>query len=107
MSGLHIDYNKTAFVPEIPGGDGVVKQASNRAEFSVCHFTVTKHQWHTSFGADLDLELRRRVVATNIGVESTAREACQHGYQRTLISDVMTTFGEEELRTTEAFRSQF
>jgi nicotinamidase-related amidase len=44
---------------------------------------VTKHQWGAFYGTDLDVQLRRRGiqtivlggVATNIGVESTARQA--------------------------------
>ncbi|MDQ0201418.1 isochorismatase family protein [Neobacillus ginsengisoli] len=67
-------------------------------------YVVTKRQWGAFFGTDLDLQLRRRGIdtivlcgiATNIGVESTAREAFQYGYNQIFISDAMTTFSLEE-----------
>lgn len=66
-------------------------------------YVVTKRQWGAFFGTDLDLQLRRRGIdtivlcgiATNIGVESTAREAFQHGYNQVFITDAMTTFSQE------------
>lgn len=91
-------------------------------------YIVTKRQWGAFFGTDLDLQLRRRGIdtivlcgiATNIGVESTAREAFQLGYHQFFITDAMTTFSQEEhdascryifprigkLRTTDAFLSE-
>ncbi|WP_229172624.1 isochorismatase family protein [Bacillus cereus] len=67
-------------------------------------YTVTKRQWGAFFGTDLDLQLRRRGIdtvvlcgiATNMGVESTAREAFQLGYQQIFITDAMTSFTKEE-----------
>ncbi|MCM2532694.1 isochorismatase family protein [Neobacillus pocheonensis] len=67
-------------------------------------YVVTKRQWGAFFGTDLDLQLRRRGInsivlcgiATNIGVESTAREAFQYGYNQIFITDAMTTFTHEE-----------
>ncbi|WDL85340.1 isochorismatase family protein [Priestia aryabhattai] len=71
-------------------------------------YIVTKRQWGAFFGTDLDLQLRRRGVdtivlcgiATNIGVESTAREAFQYGYNQIFITDAMTTFTKEEHEAT-------
>lgn len=67
-------------------------------------YTVTKRQWGAFFGTDLDIQLRRRGIdtivlcgiATNIGVETTAREAFQHGYNQIFIIDAMKTFSQEE-----------
>lgn len=67
-------------------------------------YVVTKRQWGAFFGTDLDLQLRRRGIdtivlcgiATNIGVESTAREAFQYGYHQIFITDAMKTFSKEE-----------
>ncbi|XOK63221.1 isochorismatase family protein [Paenibacillus elgii] len=67
-------------------------------------YVVTKRQWGAFFGTDLDLQLRRRGIdtivlcgiATNIGVESTAREAFQFGYRQIFITDAMKTFSKEE-----------
>lgn len=71
-------------------------------------YVVTKRQWGAFFGTDLDLQLRRRGIdtivlcgiATNIGVESTAREAFQLGYNQIFITDAMTTFSQEEHEAT-------
>ncbi len=59
---------------------------------------VTKMQWGAFYGTALDLELRRRGVtqtvlcgiATSIGVESTARDAYERGYNVSLVIDAMT-----------------
>ncbi|EGY00773.1 isochorismatase [Nitrospirillum viridazoti Y2] len=64
---------------------------------------VTKRQWGAFYGTDLDLQLRRRGVttivlagiATNIGVESTARGAWEHGYALVFPTDAMSTFNAE------------
>lgn len=56
---------------------------------------VTKRHWGAFHGTDLDLLLRRRGVrtvviggiATNIGVESTARSAHEHSYDVVLVED--------------------
>ncbi|GBR10283.1 hydrolase [Gluconacetobacter liquefaciens] len=57
--------------------------------------TVTKRQWGAFYGTDLDLQLRRRGIttivlggiATNMGVESTARAAHEHGYAVVVAED--------------------
>ena len=59
---------------------------------------VTKRQWGAFYGTDLDLQLRRRQVtgivlagiATSMGVESTARQAFEHGYNVTIAIDSVT-----------------
>lgn len=74
-------------------------------------YVVTKRQWGAFFGTDLDLQLRRRGIetivlcgiATNIGVESTAREAFQYGYNQIFITDAMTTFSQEAHEATLKF----
>lgn len=65
---------------------------------------VTKRQWGAFYGTDLDLQLRRRGidtiilggVSTNIGVDTTAREAYQHGYNQIFAEDAMTAITKEE-----------
>ena len=60
---------------------------------------VLKHHWGAFTGTDLDLQLRRRGVktimlggiATNFGVESTARSAWEHGYDVVLAEDACTS----------------
>ena len=56
---------------------------------------VTKRQWGAFHGTEMDLQLRRRGIttvvlggiATNFGVESTAREAYQHNYTLIVAED--------------------
>lgn len=65
---------------------------------------VTKRQWGAFYGTDLDLQLRRRGIdtivlcgiSTSIGVDTTAREAFQHGYQQIFAEDAMTASTQEE-----------
>ena len=60
---------------------------------------ITKHQWGAFYNTGLDLELRRRGIntivlggiATNYGVESTARDAYERGYQLVFASDAMAS----------------
>ena len=60
---------------------------------------VTKRQWGAFYGTDLDLQLRRRRIATivlggiatNYGVESTARDAYERGYEIVFVEDAMSS----------------
>ena len=60
--------------------------------------TVSKRQWGAFYGTGLDMELRRRGVtqivlcgiSTSIGVESTARDAYEHGYHVAVATDAVT-----------------
>ena len=64
---------------------------------------VTKHQWGAFHGTDLDVQLRRRGVrtvviggiATNMGVESTARQAYEHGYEVVIAENATTSLSAE------------
>lgn len=64
---------------------------------------VTKRQWGAFHGTELDLQLRRRGVrtivlggiSTNIGVESTARSAYEHGYAQVFAEDAMAGMSAE------------
>lgn len=56
---------------------------------------VTKRNWGAFYGTDLELQLRRRGVrtivlggiATNFGVESTARDAYERAYAQVIVED--------------------
>jgi nicotinamidase-related amidase len=60
---------------------------------------ITKRQWGAFYGTELDLQLRRRGtrtiiiagIATNFGVESTARDAWERGYALAFVEDAMTS----------------
>jgi nicotinamidase-related amidase len=64
---------------------------------------ITKRQWGAFYGTELDLQLRRRGIktivlggiATNIGVESTARAAWEHGYAIVLAEDATSAMSAE------------
>ena len=59
---------------------------------------IFKRQWGAFYGTDLDLQLRRRGlttivicgIATEFGVESTARDAHERGYEMIFAEDAMT-----------------
>ncbi len=67
-------------------------------------FVITKHQWGAFYGTELDLQLRRRGIdtivlcgiATNIGVESTARDAFELGYNQIFVEDAMASMSNED-----------
>jgi nicotinamidase-related amidase len=67
---------------------------------------VTKRQWGAFYGTELDQLLRRRGIktlimsgiATNYGVESTAREAFDRGYELIFAEDAMSSMSAEAHR---------
>jgi nicotinamidase-related amidase len=67
-------------------------------------FLITKHQWGAFHGTELDLAMRRRGIttmvlcgiATNIGVESTARFAFEYAYHQIFAEDAMSALSAEE-----------
>jgi nicotinamidase-related amidase len=74
---------------------------------------ITKRQWGAFYGTDLDLQLRRRGlttilltgIATNFGVESTARTAFELGYEQIFVEDAMAalTAAQHEHTVTQIF----
>ena len=60
---------------------------------------ITKRQWGAFYGTELELQLRRRGItqivlagiSTNIGVESTARQAFELGFNQVLVEDAMSS----------------
>ena len=64
---------------------------------------VTKRQWGAFYGTDLDLQLRRRGIrtllmcgiSTNFGVESTARDGWERGYELVFVEDAMSGLSAE------------
>jgi len=64
---------------------------------------IVKQQWGAFYGTGLDLQLRRRGIetvvlggiATNFGVESTARQAWEHGYAVVLAEDACASLSAE------------
>lgn len=92
--------------PAPAGGERPADWAEFAPELDVgsSDYVVTKRQWGAFFGTDLDLQLRRRGIdtialggiSTNIGVETTAREAFQLGYNQVFVTDAMMAISREE-----------
>ncbi len=67
---------------------------------------VTKRQWGAFYGTDLELQLRRRGIdtiilcgiSTNIGVESTARNAWEQGFNLVVVEDACSAADAEQHR---------
>ncbi|WET42373.1 hydrolase [Citrobacter enshiensis] len=65
---------------------------------------VTKRQWGAFYGTDLELQLRRRGIdtlvlcgiSTNIGVESTARNAWELGFRLIIAEDACSAASTEQ-----------
>jgi nicotinamidase-related amidase len=64
---------------------------------------IIKRQWGAFYGTELELQLRRRGIehivlggiATNIGVESTARNAWELGFGQVFAEDAMSSTSAE------------
>jgi nicotinamidase-related amidase len=86
------DTEQTSPVVLAAGWDELVDELRAAADV-----VVTKRQWGAFYGTGLDLELRRRArqtlvlggIATNFGVESTARDAFERNYQLVFVEDAM------------------
>jgi nicotinamidase-related amidase len=74
-----------------PGWDEIVPELGPQPGDHVVH----KRQWGAFYGTDLDLQFRRRGVSTivlcgistDMGVESTARDAYERCYQQVFVED--------------------
>lgn len=60
---------------------------------------IMKRQWGAFYGTELELQLRRRGIrtivlagiSTNVGVESTARDAFERGFDQVFVTDAMAS----------------
>jgi nicotinamidase-related amidase len=86
-----------------PGASAPPPEASQfvpEAGVEATDVVITKRQWGAFYGTNLDQQLRRRGIktiilagiATNMGVESTARAAFDRGYELVFVEDAMTSF---------------
>ena len=82
-----------------PGASDLVPEIGRQP----ADLTVTKRQWGAFYGTDLDQHLRRRGIrttvlggiATNFGVESTARAAFDRGYELVFAENAMSSVSAE------------
>lgn len=83
-----------------PEGSGLAPQLAPRGE----DIQIVKNAISAFHGTTLQAELKNRAidtlvlagVMTNLGVESTARAACDFGYELVFIEDAMAAFTREE-----------
>ena len=84
-------------------GRGARLPAAPTAGIEAQDTVITKRQWGAFYGTELDQLLRRRGIntlvlggiATNFGVESTARAAFDRGYALVFAEDAMSSFEAE------------
>ncbi|HTP49176.1 MAG TPA: hydrolase [Anaeromyxobacteraceae bacterium] len=96
--GLRPQLDPGAPVPSAARGPDWAELAPELAGHAQDH-CVTKRQWGAFYGTDLELQLRRRSlgtivlcgIATSFGVESTARDAYERGYQQVFVEDAMAS----------------
>ena len=107
---------RLGLVLDAPAGSGLLTEARLADRFGLDlifipeldrqpgDITIFKRQWGAFYGTDMDLQLRRRNlttiiicgIATEIGVESTARDAFERGYYQIFAEDAMTSMAAEE-----------
>ncbi len=104
---VHVKMDEILYLPadmQRPGSDAPppppeASEIVPEAGLTPGDLVITKRQWGAFYGTALDQLLRRRKVdtlimagiATNIGVESTARAALDRGYQLIFAEDAMST----------------
>ncbi len=89
--------------PNAPPPPAIASQLVPESGVQDGDLVIVKRQWGAFYGTGLDQQLRRRGIrtimiggiATNIGVESTAREAFDRGYEMVFVEDAMSTISPE------------
>jgi nicotinamidase-related amidase len=111
---VRVDMAKAAFMlrlpvdapsrdPNAPPPPPAVSQLVPDSGYQTGDLLITKRQWGAFYGTELDQQLRRRAirtiitggVATNFGVESTARAAFDRGYELIFAEDAMSSLKAE------------
>jgi nicotinamidase-related amidase len=83
--------------PPLPGWSDLVPELGCVSSDLI----ILKRQWGAFYGTDLELQLRRRGIttlvlcgiATEYGVESTARDAYERGFEQVFVADAMSALG--------------
>ena len=99
MAQLPVDQPLMSGGPPPPNASELVPEAGVQPDDII----VKKRQWGAFYGTDLEQHLRRRGIrtiviggiATNIGVESTARAAFDHGHEVVFAEDAMSSLSAE------------
>ncbi len=104
---VHVGFRDRAEIPSSSVDKSTLPKEATPASFMEIveglkqegDLVVLKHHWGAFTGTDLDLQLRRRGIrtvvlggiATNFGVESTARSAWELSYHVVIAEDVTTS----------------
>ncbi len=89
--------------PNAPPPPAIASELVSELDRQPADLVITKRQWGAFYGTELDQQLRRRDIqtiviggiATNFGVESTARAAFDRGYELVFVEDAMSTLSVE------------
>jgi nicotinamidase-related amidase len=96
---LHRPVDAPTRDPNAPPPPAMASQIVPESGYQAADLLITKRQWGAFYGTELDQQLRRRRirtvllggVATNFGVESTARAAFDRGYELIFVEDAMSS----------------
>ena len=99
---LRLPADAPMHAPDAPPAPDEASELVPQARVQKGDLIVVKRQWGAFYGTDLDQQLRRRGIqtiviggiATNFGVESTARQAFDQGYQLVFVEDATTSMNE-------------
>ena len=96
---LRLPTDKTMRDPNAPPPPPSASELVPEAGFRAGDVKITKRQWGAFYGTDLEQQLRQRGIrtvllcgiATNYGVESTARTAAGLGFELVVVEDATTS----------------
>jgi nicotinamidase-related amidase len=100
---LHLPADAPMRAPDAPSAPAEASELVPQAGMQPGDVFVSKRQWGAFYGTDLEQQLRRRGIqtiviggiATNFGVESTARQAFDQGYKLVFVEDATTSMSNE------------
>ena len=100
---IHLPSDAPTRDPNSPPPPAIASEIVPESGIQSTDLLITKRQWGAFYGTELDQQLRRRKIqtivmagiATNFGVESTARAAFDRGYALVFAEDVMSSISAE------------
>jgi nicotinamidase-related amidase len=96
---LHLPVDAPTRDPSAPPPPAIASEIVPESGYQPTDLLITKRRWGAFYGTELDQQLRRRRIrtivlggiATNFGVESTARAAFDRGYELIFVDDAMSS----------------
>jgi nicotinamidase-related amidase len=95
---LHLPVDAPTRDPSAPPPPAIASEIVPESGYQPTDLLIIKRQWGAFYGTELDQQLRRRRIrtivlggiATNFGVESTARAAFDRGFELIFVDDAMS-----------------